>query len=70
MVGVPRVTSTQDPKASRVWYNWGHLIFVIALNSFHLNPYDDITLGPGKYSFKTIYTQGTIGQVTQGTNIQ
>ena len=33
------------------------MIFIIALNSFHLRSYDDITQGPEEYSSKTIYTQ-------------
>ena len=39
-------------------------------NSFYLNPYGDVTQGPGKYFSETIYTQSAIGQVAQGTNIQ
>ena len=57
-------------KASRVWNDQGHLIFIVAPNSFHLHPYDDVTQVQGEYSFETIYTQGTIGQVVQGMNIQ
>ena len=53
---------------SLVWL--GYLILVVAPNSFHLSPYDYITQGPGEYSFESIYTQGTIRQVAQGTNIQ
>ena len=33
-------------KDSRIRYDKSHLIFVIASNSFYLNPYDDITQGP------------------------
>ena len=58
------------PKGGRIWFDWGHLIFVIASDSFHLNPYDNIAQRSGVYSSKTIYTQGTIWQVTQRTNIQ
>ena len=32
--------------------------------------YDNVTQGPREYSSETIYTQGTIRQVAQGTNIQ
>ena len=56
---VPRITGTLD-----------HLIFIIASDSFHLNPYDNKAQRSGVYSSKTIYTQGTIWQVTQRTNIQ
>ena len=35
-----------------------------------MNPYDDVTQELGEYSIKTIYTQGAIGQVVQGTAIQ
>ena len=57
-------------KDSRIWFDEGHLICVIALNSFHLNPYDNITQGSGEYSSKTIYTQSAVDQVTQRTNVQ
>ena len=57
-------------KDSRIWYDMSHSIFVIAPNSFYLNPYDDVTQGLEEYSSKAIYTQGDIGQVNQGTNIQ
>ena len=43
---------------------------MVALSSFHLNPYDDMNQGPGEYSSKTIYTQGAVGQVAQRTNVQ
>ena len=45
-------------------------MFVLALNSFHLTPYDDITQGLREYFSETICTQGAIGQVTQGTHTQ
>ena len=57
-------------KNGRVRHNERYLIFVIAPNSFYLNPYDDVTQGQGEYSSETIDAQGTISQVTQSTNIQ
>ena len=50
MVGVPTVTGTQDPIRVESDMTRGHMIFVIVLNSFHLNPYDDIIQGPREYS--------------------
>ena len=38
--------------------------------SFSLSPYDDVIQGPREYSSETIYTQGAVSQVTQGTNVQ
>ena len=71
-IGVGCIQSNQYSgfKASRIWYDWCHLIFLAALNTFHLNTYDDVTQGPGEDSSETMYTQGTIGQVIQGTNVQ
>ena len=45
MVGVPRVTSIQDPKPVESGMTRATWSLFVALNSFHLNPYDDVTQG-------------------------
>ena len=37
-----------EPNVSWIWNNWGHLIFIVALHPFHLNPYDNVIQGSGK----------------------
>ena len=61
--GCTQINWYLGPKASRAWYDKGYLIFIVAQNTFHLNPDDKVTQGPGEKSSQTIYTQDTTGQV-------
>ena len=64
MISVARVTGTQDPKVV-VSSDQGHLILIIALHPFYLNPYDNVAQGLREYSSETIYTHCAINHVTQ-----
>ena len=48
IVEVPRITGTHATKFD-IWEYQGYLVLIIALDSIHLNPYDDIAKRLGQH---------------------